>query len=407
MTRDQSATAHGAVAAGATWEEALEGVLSQTGESVQGADLALVFASHVFAPRFDQLLARVHELTGALVVAGCSGQAIIGAGREIERQPAVSLLAATLPGVVLHPMHITQTKMQRCNSADDWLALIGVAPEDVNAWIILADPFRLDIDALLAGLSLAYPAAPLIGGLASGDFRARRTHVFFNAGVYDEGAVLIGIGGAYTIQTVVAQGAQPIGETWTVTGAEGQWITSIGGRQPAEVLNETVQTLSAANRARARNNLLVGLAMDEYKTDFVRGDFLIRNLMGSDQPSGALAVSDLPRVGQTVQFQLRDSWAADTDLKEMLIAAKAELGDSAPVAALLCSCNGRGENLFGVPHHDAAAVAEHLGPVPLAGFFCNGEIGPVGGRPYVHGFTASLGLIVPVEPSPAGDGGNG
>jgi small ligand-binding sensory domain FIST len=394
-----TATAAGAITSGDIWEDALDAALAQAGEAIQGADLLLVFASHAFMRDYAKILARVRELTAARAVAGCSGQGIIGTGREVEGRPAISVLGVTMPGARLRPRHVTQAHIEQCDTADDWQRLTGVPADDVNAWIILADPFRLDAERLIAGLAAAYPGVPLTGGMASGDLRARQTHVFLDSTVYDEGAVLIALGGAYTIRTVVAQGAEPIGETWTITGAEQQWITSIGGRPPLEVLTETFHNLPPEMQQRAQSNLLVGLAFDEYRSRFGRGDFLIRNLLGGNRETGALAVGDLPRVGQTIQFQVRDARAADEDLRAMLAAADRELAGTTPVAALLCSCNGRGIGLFGIPDHDAAAIAERLGPVPVAGFFCNGEIGPVGGRPYLHGFTASIALIVPATSS--------
>jgi small ligand-binding sensory domain FIST len=397
MTGQQVAHAAGAVGTGANWEEALDGALNATGDVVQGADLLLVFASHGLAPDFGRLLARVRELTAARVVAGCSGQGVIGTAREIEDRPAVAVLGIAMPGATLRAAHVTQAQLEVCDVASDWHTLTGVHPDDVNAWIILADPFHLDAERLLAGLSTAYPSVPLMGGMASGDPHVRGTDLFLDGNVLNEGAVLIALGGAYTIRPVVAQGAEPIGEPWTITGAEGNWITGIGGRPPLEVLAETVRSLPPEMQQRAGRNLLVGLAMDEYRTEFGRGDYLVRNLLGAHRETGALAVGDVPRVGQTVQFQVRDARAADDDLCEMLEEVRIDLGDTEPVAALLCSCNGRGVGLFGAPDHDARAIAERLGPVPLAGFFCNGEIGPVGGRPYLHGFTASLGLIVPAR----------
>ncbi len=394
-SRQQRATAAAGIAAGRTWEEALDGALAQAGEGIQGADLLLCFAAPAFLSHYHELLARLRELTAARLLAGCSGQGVIGIAREIEHRPAVAVLGLTLPGASLHVGHVTQERIEGCATAADWHALLGVHPDDVNAWIVFADPFTLDGEGLLAGLAAAYPGVPLAGGMASGDPRLRGTHLFLGGRVLSEGAVLIALGGAYTLRTVVAQGAAPIGETWTITGAEQNWITSLGGRPPLEVLRETLDALPDDLRARAVHNLLVGLAINEYRAEFRRGDFLIRNLIGAHRATGALAIGDTPRVGQTLQFQVRDAEAADEDLREMLEAVRIDLGGTEPVAGLLCSCNGRGVGLFGVEDHDARAVAEQLGPVPLAGFFCNGEIGPVGGRPYLHGFTASLALIVP------------
>ncbi|MCX6023583.1 MAG: FIST C-terminal domain-containing protein, partial [Chloroflexi bacterium] len=262
---------------------------------------------------------------------------------------------------------------------------------------LLADPFRMDCDALVEGLSAAYPGLPVMGGLASGDPRVQRSHVFLNDQVFSEGGVALAVGGALTVETVVAEGATPIGEAWTVTAAEANVIGAIGRRPAYELLMETLMALPEALRRRAQQNLLVGLAINEYRDSFGRGDFLIRNLLGADRQSGALAIGALPRVGQTMQFQIRDAESADQDLRELLAAAKRQLGERQPLAALLCACNGRGRGLFGAPDHDARAVAELLGPLPLAGFFCNGEIGPVGGANHLHGYTASLALLAPVD----------
>ena len=183
-----------------------------------------------------------------------------------------------------------------------------------------------------------------------------------------------------------------------MTDARGNLLVTIGGRPAYEVLVETLRGLPPDVRARAARNLVIGLAMDEYSDRFGRGDFLIRNLLGIDRETGALTVGANPRVGQTVQFQMRDPQAADEDLRLLLESAEEALGDLRPAGALLCACNGRGVGLFGVPDHDARLLADRFDRVPIAGFFCNGEIGPVGARPFLHGFTASIGLFVPSEP---------
>jgi small ligand-binding sensory domain FIST len=222
--------------------------------------------------------------------------------------------------------------------------------------------------------------------------------VFLNGSSFSEGAVLLALSGAYTVQSVVAQGATPIGQPWTITGVERNVLRTIGNRPPLEVLRETLDGLSEEMRERAARNLLVGLAINEYRDQFGPGDFLIRNLMGVDRESGAMAIGAMPSVGQTIQFQIRDAEAADQDLRRQLAAARTRLGGSEVAGGLLCTCNGRGVGLFGAPDHDARTISEMLGSMPLAGFFCNGEIGPVGGETYVHGFTASLALFVRAEP---------
>jgi small ligand-binding sensory domain FIST len=300
-----------------------------------------------------------------------------------------------LPGAILRACRITQRDLVEAAEPGYWPQHSGVAPEDVNAWLMFADPFHLDTEALLDSFSAAYPGTPIIGGLASSTANPHQTHLFLDGEVYDEGAVAISLGGAYTVKTVVSQGCDPIGEPWIITAANGSIVETISQRPAYEVLVDTVRALPPDVQERASRNLLVGLAMDEYKDSFSRGDFLIRGVMGADPKSGALAIGAHPRVGQTIQFQIRDAKAADEDLRQLLNEARDALGDTRPVGALLCSCNGRGEGLFGFPDHDARTVAQQLGAVPLAGFFCNGEIGPIGSRVFLHGFTASLALIVP------------
>ncbi|MBA3303569.1 MAG: FIST C-terminal domain-containing protein, partial [Acidimicrobiia bacterium] len=110
----------------------------------------------------------------------------------------------------------------------------------------------------------------------------------------------------------------------------------------------------------------------------------IRNVLGAERgPEGGLVVGDDVEVGATVQLQVRDAASADADLRSLLAPCDAD-------GALLFTCNGRGTHLFGEPDHDAAAVADVLADPPLAGMSCAGEVGPVGTRSFLHGFTASM-----------------
>ena len=204
----------------------------------------------------------------------------------------------------------------------------------------------------------------------------------------------ISVGGEVKLSGVISQGCTPIGDTWTLTHVEHNMIHQIANRPAYAVLADTVQKLSPADQQKARGNLFIGLVVNEYLEDFHRGDFLVRQLIGGDPNSGVLAVGALPRAGQTMQFQRRDAAAATEDMGELLGLAKKKLGGATIYGGCLCCCNGRGKNLFGEPNHDAELVQKELGPIGLAGFFCNGEIGPVGEKNYLHGFTASLALFV-------------
>jgi small ligand-binding sensory domain FIST len=380
------------------WRAALEGAVTRLDDATGGrrtCDLAFLFASFAYQDEFPALLRAVRAATGAAHVIGSSGWGVIGAGREIEAEPALALATVTLPGATLTPVRIDQRALEGLSDPLAWYAHSGLDRDEVGGWLVLADPFSLDSERLIDGLKVAFSDAPLIGGLASGDAHRRTTHLFLDDEVYDDGAVLLAVGGEWEILAVVSQGAEPIGETWTVTDADGHILRSIGGQPAYEVLARTLLDLPEPMRERAGRNLLIGLAMDEHHERYERGDFLIRNLLGGDRQTGELVVGTHPRVGQTIQFQVRDPMAADEELRLLLDRAVLALRGRTPAGALVCACNGRGVGLFGVPDHDAALVADRFRGMPIAGLFCNGEIGPVGRRPFLHGFTASIGLLVP------------
>ncbi|HLI08396.1 MAG TPA: FIST N-terminal domain-containing protein [Ktedonobacteraceae bacterium] len=379
----------------AHWERALEKALEQTTDIA--ADVALLFASGAYARYFPEILHRARHETGASVLIGCSGQGIIGTAQELEGVPALALLTLSLPGAILHSTRLTQEMVEDCSDPADWPLRLEIPSHDVNAWLIFADPYRLDCEELIEGLEAAYPGRPMLGGLASFGPTERRTFVFLNREVYDAGGVGLSIGGPYTIQPLVSQGCEPIGEPWTITAVQDNIIQTISNRPAYDLLVETLESLPEEMQLRAQNNLMVGLAADEYRESFGRGSYLIRPLLGIDPDSGAIAIGAYPRLGQTIQFQMRDATAADLDLKELLEKTRANLGAQKPFAGILCSCNGRGIGMFGEPHHDASAIANTLGMLPLAGLFCNGEIGPIGTRTFLHGFTASLALLMKKE----------
>jgi small ligand-binding sensory domain FIST len=378
------------------WNEALDAIGLGEDDSSPAPDLSLLFASPAYE-EIEALVAQAYRRTAASVLIGCSGQGVVGPSREIEGKAALSIMNLQLPRAELYPKHLEMDDLAALTTVEAWRAWTGVAPDHINAWIVFVDPFTCDAEEVIGGLTAAYPGATIAGGLASGLQSSRGTQLFLNGAVYNSGAVILGVGGAYTVRTVVAQGAAPIGEPWTITAAERNVLRKIGNRPALDVLRETLGNLDEELRGRAARNLLVGLAMNEYREHFEQGDFLIRNVVGYDSDSGALAIGALPQVGQTIQFQIRDADAADFDLKRQLENARARVDPDLVAGALLCTCNGRGVGLFGTPDHDARSFTEAFGPVPMAGFFCNGEIGPVGGQTYLHGFTASLALFVPKD----------
>jgi len=270
----------------------------------------------------------------------------------------------------------------------------GLNAEQTNGWLVFADPFHLDCENWLRSWNEAYAPLPVFGGLASGDPAAQNTQVYLDGEVFEEGGVAISVGGGVKMQGVISQGCTPIGETWTLTRAEGNLIHEIGNRPAYEILAETFNRMSTTDQKKSRGNLFIGLVVNEYLEDFHRGDFLVRALIGADPRSGDIAVGAMLRPGQTVQFHRRDAQAATEDLLALLKATRKQLAGALVYGGCLCSCNGRGQGLFGSPNHDAQMIQEQLGPLGLAGFFCNGEIGPVGQLNFLHGYTASLALFV-------------
>lgn len=357
-------------------------------------DLGLVFMSPKFFPHAKRVLEILRVHASIPLLAGCSSQGLIAGGEEQEDNPGLSLGLYSLPAAELTAFRFVQEQVEEANGPGYWKLETGVEREQTNGWLVFIDPFHLDSEAWLRTWNEAYAPVPVMGGLASGDFTEQRTQVYLNGEVFEGGGVAISIGGSVKLAGVISQGCTPIGDTWTLTRVQDNIIHEIGNRPAYKVLEETFSKLSPQEQRVARGNLFIGLVVNEYLEEFHRGDFLIRNLLGADPQSGSIAVGAFPRPGQTMQFQRRSAAAAMEDMDELLGRAAKQLAGAPIYGGCLCSCNGRGEGLFGRPNHDAKCVQDQFGPIGLAGFFCNGEIGPIGERNFLHGFTASLALFV-------------
>jgi small ligand-binding sensory domain FIST len=361
-------------------------------------DLGLVFLTPSFFGVASQILELIRVHAQVPLLAGCSSASLVAGGEEIEDRSGLALGLYSLPGAELKAVRFTQEQVDESSGPAYWQQENGVTPEETNGWLCFADPFHLDSEAWLRGWNEAYPHRPILGGLASGDHSAQRTQVYLNGEAFEQGGVAVSVGGGVALASLISQGCTPIGETWTITKAERNLIHEIGNRPAYEVLAETFARLPADHQRQAQGNLFVGLVVNEYLEEFHRGDFLIRNLMGVDPNTGTIAIGAYPRPGQTIQFQCRLASAGTEDLKAMLVRTEKALAGRHVYGGCLCSCNGRGQRLFGEPNHDARYIQEHLGPFGLAGFFCNGELGPVGEKNFLHGYTASLALFVQKQP---------
>jgi small ligand-binding sensory domain FIST len=358
------------------------------------ASLGLVFLSPRFFPHAAQILELLRIHARIPLLAGCSSTSLICDGEEIEDGAGLVLGLYSLPGAKLQAVRFQQEQVDESSGPAYWHLENGIGPEDTNGWLCFADPFQLDCESWLRGWNEAYAPLPILGGLASSNFQGQSTQVYLNGEVFEDGGVAISFAGDVLLDSVISQGCTPIGDIWTITKAEGNVISEIGNRPACAVLAETLDRLTPEEQENARGNLFIGLVMNEYLEEYHRGDFLIRNLMGADLTSGTIAVAAWPRIGQTIQFQRRAASAGTEDIVALLTRAKKRLAGKTILGGCLCSCNGRGQGLFGQPNHDASQVQRHLGPLGLAGFFCNGEIGPVGEKNFLHGYTASLALFV-------------
>lgn len=355
------------------------------------ADLAIVFASPHHSARMTVLAHAIADKTKAKCLLGCTGEGIIGVGQEIENQPAVSLWLARLPGATVRALHLQFAQTPEGGTFVGW-------PDDMpaqwpagSALLLLGEPYTFPADALIRRLNDDQSGVSVIGGMASGGHGLGANRLILGRTVYQEGAVGVLIHGGVEIRSVVSQGCRPIGRHFVVTKARDNVILELSGRPGVVQLEELYDSLPATDQRLVQRGLHVGVVINEYREHFGRGDFLVRNCLGIDRATGAVVIGDAVRVGQTVQFHVRDAQTADEDFRELLAGSRDV--KPVPLGALLFSCNGRGTRLFDQPHHDAAALAELLGQIPVAGFFAQGEIGPIGGKSFLHGFTASVALF--------------
>jgi len=355
------------------------------------AHVVLAFISPHYRDAFDQLPDLVSSQFRGSLLLGCSADGVIGAGHEVEQRPAFSLTAASLPDVDLVPFQLSSEELpEDAADLEGWKKLVG-APSTKNLhFLLLVDPFTFDASVLIQGLDAAYPGSRKIGGLASGGRFHGSNALFVQSRMRRSGVVGIALSGNISIDTIVAQGCRPIGSPMMVTRCEGNVVVELDGRPPALVLGELYESLAERDQALLRTSLFAGLEMKSEEVEFHAGDFLVRNIVGMDPKAGAIAIGALPKQWQVMQFLLRDSQAATDDLTRLL---SRHSGSARPDGALLFSCLGRGIHLFGQPDHDTGLFREKLGPIPLGGFFCNGEIGPVGGTTFLHGYTSAFALF--------------
>ena len=401
-----------ALSTNASLEKAIEEVVEKINNQLTGtADLGIIFISSVFASDYPRLMPILLDKLPISHVIGCGGGGIVGMKNreqplEVEGNPALSLTVINLPDVEVIPFHVKSSDLPDIDSAPDkWWDVIGVPMAKEPNFIILSDAFSAKINELLEGLDFAYPGATKIGGLASASTMGVGSGLFyFNSDEYhdemfiSEGSVGVALTGNLTIESIVAQGCRSIGDTYQITQGEKNIILEMTDNQgltdsPLNILRGIIGDLSEEDQELAQYSLFLGIARDEFKLELKHGDYLIRNLVGVDPKYGAVAVGDRIRVGQRVRFHLRDAKASADDLETLLTNYRQSKSTSTSLGALMFSCLGRGEGLYGKPSFDSRLFLDYVPNIPISGFFCNGEIGPVASNTFLHGYTSVFGIF--------------
>jgi small ligand-binding sensory domain FIST len=391
-------------------DDALVQAATRVTTQLQGSepDVVFVFASPEHAPSYPRLPELVQAAFPSAFVFGASAGGVIGGDhREVEEGAALSLTAAVLPGVERRTVRFDDVGAREAPDLEALGGQLGLpgegggGPGEPAALLLLADPFSFDVERVLSPLDRLLPRAPKVGGLASGAGRPGEAALFVGDRVHRDGAVGLLLSGNVRVDPIVAQGCRPIGEPFIVTRYEENLILELDRGRPLDVLRRLAESLPQRDQSLLRHSLFLGVQMREQRGPYVKGDFLIRNLLGLDRDRGALAVGTRIEDYQVVQFHLRDAETSADDLRWHLATYRETAGaddPGGPAGALLFSCLGRGEGLYGEPGHDSRAFREELGErVPVGGFFCNGEIGPVGGQTFVHGYTSSFAVFRPRE----------
>jgi small ligand-binding sensory domain FIST len=380
-----------ALSTDSNWQAALDAVCREGRSRLDGLpDLAFLFLSADHAEHATVMAARAADQLETENLLGCTAESVVGGDREIEGESAISLWLARLPDVTLNFMSLTFQATPDGGSILGWPdALLGDWPDNTSM-LVLGEPFSFPADFLLERLNEDRPGVPVIGGMASGGSGPGQNRLLLGSQSLTEGAVAVVLRGGTPVRTLVSQGCRPIGQHFVVTKAERNVIYELGGAPAFERLREVFDASPNRDKILVQQGLHVGRVVSEYLERFEQGDFLIRNVIGADAEAGAIVIGDFIRAGQTVQFHVRDESTADAELRQLLAAQR---NQHSPAAALLFTCNGRGTRLFSQPDHDASAIHSALGTIPLAGLFAQGEMGPVGGRNFLHGFTASIALF--------------
>jgi len=376
------------------WAQAVESLADQLENQLGGKpDFLLAFISPDYKKYFEEIASALRLRLQPTAFLGCTAGGIVGGGEEVEQQSALTLTGAILPGVNFKTFHITNDALPDLDDAPgSWEKLMQIESGEKPSFLLLCDPFSFKVDSFIQGLDYAFPKLIKLGGLASGGHKAGENRLICDDKVFRSGLVGVALTGNIQVESVVAQGCRAIGKPSRVTKCDRNLLYELDGKPAVNVLRDAIERLSDREQKLAKDAIFLGVAMNEFQDKFVDGDFLVRNIFGIEPMSGALLVGEVLRSERTVQFHIRDAATSRDDLRAMLKRYVDKFGNTAR-GALLFSCLGRGQHLYGEANHDSECFRDFLGDIPIGGFFCNGEIGPVGDSTFLHGYTSSFGIF--------------
>lgn len=380
--------------------DAVEEIIQKlrTGMGDRPVDLVMLFSSFPSMESVDAAVEKVQSEFGQAKVVGCTGCGIIGQKEEIEDQPAISCLAMNLPDVTMTPLHFSPEELKGESTDLGTQVAASLADQRPEVMLLLADPYTTPVTELLSGIDEKFPGLPIVGGMASMSPMARGNRLIAGGELLENGCVGLAFYGNIRADTTVSQGCRPIGKPYIVTDSIANMIFKLDGKSVTEQVNEMIQSLDDETRGLLRKGLFVGVVVykDEAKM-FGRGHFLIRGVMGFDQQRDAMIIGDNVENETIIQFHVHD---ADTATEDLELTLTPQQFDADIQGALVFSCNGRGMHLYNRPDGDISTIQKVLGgKVPAAGFFCAGEIGPIGVKNFLHGHTVSMLLFRPKKPA--------
>ncbi len=350
---------------------------------------------------------------GTDVLAGMSAAGVVGGRVMFERRAGVAALVLAGDGIRGTQFGVGADAMPTSQGPAydaDLAHVVGIGDEH-RASFVFVDAGSMPTGELLPALGRAAGGRPILGGTAMRPETPDAETILIHGGRVQRGGMVgVSLSGAVEVRTLVAQGCKAVGHPVVVTASRNNLVMEMAGRPAIAVLRELAQKFAPGDRPLLAGGLYLGVAVDEYRERFGRGDFVVSRIIGGDEQAGYIALENSIPTGRTVQLHLRDPTVARADLDLLLDVEK--LHDR-PAGVLLLTDLARGRTMFDEQWSDAVGIARafdqlpageavaragyeissHEGPVPVAGAMTTGQIGPIGGTTRLLGLTACAALF--------------